>query len=48
MEPPEQAPVAPHECEAFAAVARRLADNVSQAVQIRVETLNHVLVALFS
>jgi MoxR-like ATPase len=48
MEPPEQAPVAPHECEAFAAVARRLADNVSQAVQIRAETLNHVLVALFA
>ncbi len=48
MEPPEQAPVAPHECEAFAAVGRRLADNVSQAVQIRAETLNHVLVALFA
>src|SRR5438270_9312123 len=48
MEPPEQAPVAPHECEAFAAVGRRLADNVSQAVQIRPETLNHVLVALFA
>ncbi len=48
MEPPEQAPVAPHECEAFAAVARRLADNVSQAVQIRPDTLDQVLVALFA
>jgi MoxR-like ATPase len=48
MEPPEQAPVAQHECEAFAALARRLADNVSQAVQIRSETLNQVLVALFA
>ncbi len=48
MEPPEQAPVAPHEREAFAAVGRRLADNVSQAVQIRAETLDQVLVALFA
>ncbi len=48
MEPPEQAPVAPHECEAFAAVARRLAENVSRAVQIRPETLDHVLVALLA
>ena len=39
MEPPDQAPVAPHECEAFAALARRLAENVSRAVQIREETL---------
>jgi MoxR-like ATPase len=48
MEPPEQAPVAPHECEAFAAVARRLAENVSLAVQIRPETLDQVLMALFA
>ncbi|MGA2927473.1 MAG: MoxR family ATPase [Solirubrobacteraceae bacterium] len=48
MEPPEQAPVAPDECEAFAAVARRLADNVSRAVQIRSETLEYVLVALLA
>src|SRR5881275_2083998 len=48
MEPPEQAPVAPHECEAFAAVGRRLADNVSQAVQVRRETLEHVVVALLA
>ncbi len=46
MEPPEQAPAAPHECEAFAALARRLADNVALAVQIRRETLDQVMVAL--
>jgi MoxR-like ATPase len=46
MEPPEQAPVAPHESEAFAAVARRLAENISRAVQVRPETLEHLLVAL--
>ena len=48
MEPPEQAPIAPQECEAFAAVARRLAENVSLAVQIRPETLDQVLMALES
>jgi MoxR-like ATPase len=48
MEPPEQAPAAPHECEAFAALSRRLADNVASAVQIRRETLDHVLVSLFA
>jgi MoxR-like ATPase len=48
VEPPEQARVAPQESEAFAAVARRLADNVSRAVQVRRETLDHVLVALLA
>jgi MoxR-like ATPase len=48
MEPPEQAPAAPHECEAFAALARRLADNVALAVQIRRETLDQVIVSLFA
>jgi MoxR-like ATPase len=48
MEPPEQAPAAPHECEAFAALAGRVADNVATAVQIRQETLDHVLVSLFA
>ncbi len=48
MEPSEQAPVAPHECEAFAAVARRLADNVARAVQVRRQTLEHVLIALLA
>ena len=48
MEPPEQTPVAPQESEAFAAVSRRLADNIGRAVQIRFETLNHLLVALLA
>jgi len=48
MEPGEQAPVAPQECEAFAALARRLGENVSRAVQIRPETLTHALVALLA
>ncbi len=48
MEPPEQAPVAPQESDAFAALARRLAENVSRAVQVRPETLEHVIVALLA
>jgi MoxR-like ATPase len=48
MEPAEQAPVAPQECEAFAALTRRLADNIERAVQIRGETLSEVLVALLA
>jgi MoxR-like ATPase len=48
MEPPEQAPVAPQESEAFAAIAQRLAENVSRAVQVRRETLMHVVVALLA
>ena len=48
MEPADQAPVAPQECEAFAALTRRLADNVARAVQIRPETLAEVLVALLA
>jgi MoxR-like ATPase len=48
MEPGERAPVAPQECEAFAALARRLGENVSRAVQIRPETLTHALVALLA
>ncbi len=46
MEPSEQAPVAPHESELHAGVARRLADNIARAVQIKPETLENVLVAL--
>ena len=45
---PEQTPVAPHESEAVAAFTRRLADNVSRAVQIRERTLDHVIVALLA
>jgi MoxR-like ATPase len=48
MEPPEQARVAPQGSDAFAALARRLAENVSRAVEVRPETLEHVLVALLS
>ena len=48
MEPPEQAPVAPLDPDALAAVARRLASNVSRAVQIRPEILDQVLVALLA
>jgi MoxR-like ATPase len=45
---PEQAPVAPHESEAFAALARRVAGNIAGAVQVRSETLTHLMVALMS
>jgi MoxR-like ATPase len=48
MEPAEQAPVAPQECEAFAALTGRLADNIGRAVQIRPETLAQVLVSLLA
>src|SRR5882762_8976330 len=48
VEPPEQAPVAPHESEAFAATARRIADNVTRAVHLRSETLEHLLIALLA
>jgi MoxR-like ATPase len=44
----ELPPVAPHECEAAAAVARRIAANVARAVQVPPETLGHVLVALLA
>jgi MoxR-like ATPase len=48
MEPVERAPVPPQESEAFAAVARRLEDNISRAVQVRRETLQHLIVALLA
>ncbi len=48
MEAPERTPAAPHESEAYAAVMRRIADNISRAVQIRPETLEHLLVALLA
>jgi MoxR-like ATPase len=46
VEPPEQAPVAQQESEALAAIVRRIADNIARAVQIRRDTLDHLLVAL--
>jgi MoxR-like ATPase len=48
VESRERAQVAPQESEAFAGLARRLADNVSRAVQVRRETLEHVIVALLA
>src|SRR5579859_6739867 len=45
---PEQTPVAPHESEAHAALARRIAGNIASAVQVRSETLTHLMVALLS
>ena len=49
MEPPGQAqPLAAAECEAAAAVGRRIADNVRRAVEIRPEALNEVIVALLA
>jgi MoxR-like ATPase len=48
VEPGEQAPVAPRAPDAYAAVARRLAENVARAVQVRRETLEHVMVALLA
>jgi MoxR-like ATPase len=49
VEPLDQLPpVAKHECEAAADLATRIATNVRSAVQVRDETLNHVLVALLA
>ena len=45
---PEQAPVAQHECEAHAALTRRLAGNIANAVQVRTETLTFLMVALLA
>jgi MoxR-like ATPase len=45
---PEQTPVAPQESEASAALARRIADNIASAVQVRPETLTHLMVALLA
>ena len=45
---PEQTPVAPQEFEAHAAVARRIEANIASAVQVRPETLTHLMVALLA
>lgn len=45
---PEQTPVAQQECEAHAAVARRIAGNIATAVQVRTETLTQLMVALLA
>jgi MoxR-like ATPase len=48
MEVPERTREASQEFETAAALARRLAENIARAVQIRPETLEHLLVALFA
>jgi MoxR-like ATPase len=48
VEPPEQAPTAPHESDALAAIARRIAANIARAVQVRPETLEHLIVVLLA
>ncbi len=45
---PEQAPLASQTPDQFAALARRLADNVTRAVQVRSQTLDHVVTALLA
>ena len=45
---PEPAPIAPQEFDAFAATARALAANVSLAVEVRSQTLTHLIVALLA
>src|SRR5579871_105338 len=44
----EQAASPPSSAGAFVALARKLADNVSRAVQVRPDTLEHVIVALLA
>jgi MoxR-like ATPase len=44
----ERIPVAPHESEAAAALARRVAANVARGVQVAPNTLEHLLVALLA
>jgi len=48
MQRPQRAPAARPECEAFAALARQIADNIGGAVQVRADTLQHLLVALLA
>src|ERR1700761_481007 len=48
MAEPERAPAAPPGSEVHAALARRLAENVARAVQVRRGTLEHVVVALLA
>ena len=48
IEPTEPAPIAPQEFEAFAAVGRALRANINQAVEVKQETLGHLLVALLA
>jgi MoxR-like ATPase len=48
LEPADPAPAPEQELEASSALTRRLQLNIAQAVQVRPETLGHVLVALLA
>jgi MoxR-like ATPase len=48
MEAHERTRAEPQELEAAAGLGRRLAENVARAVEIRSDTLGHLLVALFA
>ena len=48
MEAQEHAPAGPQAFDAAAALGRRLAENISRAVQVRPETLEQLVVALFA
>jgi MoxR-like ATPase len=48
MEPPERIPLAPEVRDESIAVTTRIAANVAKAVQIRPDTLEHVLIALLA
>jgi MoxR-like ATPase len=48
MEAPERTRATQQALDTAAALGRRLAENVSRAVQIRPETLDHLLVSLFA
>jgi len=48
VQPPERTPLAAQASEALVALGRRLESNISAAVQIRAETLEHLLVALLA
>jgi MoxR-like ATPase len=48
MEQPDRAPLVPGDADEHASVAQRMAANVAKAVQIRDETLEHVLIALLA
>ena len=48
MEPVEPTPASAQASDAAVALARRIADNVSAAVQVKPETLQHLLIALLA
>jgi MoxR-like ATPase len=48
VQEPERAPAAPQESEQFAAIARRIANNITRAVQVRPQTLEYLVIALLA